>query len=1067
MADVPKKEESSQEATTVKEPEADASTRQTVPAVLPQAALGSGSMEVSAAEFAAFREWQEKQAQARQGNAAPPSPPKKQKVEDEEDMQEFQAQLVELDINFADLDPELQSKLKTSKSARKDFLAIHTTDQCYNPADGTWEAQTTAKKRDFGSTVDRSIPNLTAEDNVQQAMLQYHQRSVLPSLDQLHLCCDSFYKMAQHEFSVIQHSLERHASQLNTLERSRANKTILLLDLPPLFNKKSLDTNIGYYLQATGLSWNDIAALHNHMVSSQSAVVRLEFVTETQAQTFRDTMRQGRRYWRDPQSQDCKIRVEQDQPTDDRVAMQPYFALLDVLSELYVEETGQEEHASLQTWRQTLQIWTPRGEEPKTLIGQVSYVLDPRFARRYSCLLLVHDRFYDKFLDRWHDKFSRRLRDTLFLTQALKRATADRTTVQRASFDKAFDLTTAVSPQAFPYTVMPVRISDDLAAMLQSHPMLPFQGAGGMTALTAQAFLDQGYDDYGKGSPKAKGSGKGKSQSKRTDYQDSWKPQMGYQRSTSYQNWSQNQGGWTDYRAPQKGTPKGGTKTQPKGSWKERDRDTRTDWKKQDDDNNDDWGSGWKSWTPSRPSTTPLFSSPSSGKQQSSNTKGQQPNNKGQGKTKIQPVFICATCSCALGFCADCPDCKDHPTPPGFMWKDKVPWQSLKCPCANNSQQLCDKPLGHAQDCPFCQEHRKYWSSKQAQDSWTSLPTPTKCMILQLDRILFDLDPIMQAPDVTSEFIQQMNNICQNTAYPNYSPQQHAAYWVNSVFTADLSSLIPLPKLTRLPWSNPTWEMQEQQIVNMWGPLFDPVLQATFYIASWFAQYFKEIWNKHFDTLTQHYKLGNWARNADISHSPMLPWDRLIASSLWIAYEQAKQEQTNPPDLAWTQQLLEWFLTSSWSRTTTDLFQTLAEEFAWYLQHDETLKACIQATPPYDNKGIGTSAGFGSLFFDAVYWQVAAVYGLLRDAKQSQLQAPNDELVKLLEYILPLIGLSNEEIQAVKWRAHVNKGNIMETIMLAMAENGAHWLTWKTAWAMLQHQHKDTRHPWVQVVSVY
>ena len=79
----------------------------------------------------------------------------------------------------------------------------------------------------------------------------------------------------------------------------------------------------------------------------------------------------------------------------------------------------------------------------------MSYVLDPRFARRYSCLLLVHDRFYDKFLDRWHDKFSRRLRDTLFLTQALKRATADRTTVQRASFDKAFDLTTAVFAPGF------------------------------------------------------------------------------------------------------------------------------------------------------------------------------------------------------------------------------------------------------------------------------------------------------------------------------------------------------------------------------------------------------------------------------------------------------------------------------------------------------------------------------------------------------------------------------------------------------------------------------------------
>ena len=112
--------------------------------------------------------------------------------------------------------------------------------------------------------------------------------------------------MAQHELSVIQHSLERNSSQLNSLDRSKANKTILLMDLPPLFNEKSLDTNSGYYLQLAGMSWNDIAALHNHMVSSQAAVVRIEFVTGTQADTFRDTMRQGLRYWRDPQCQDCK-----------------------------------------------------------------------------------------------------------------------------------------------------------------------------------------------------------------------------------------------------------------------------------------------------------------------------------------------------------------------------------------------------------------------------------------------------------------------------------------------------------------------------------------------------------------------------------------------------------------------------------------------------------------------------------------------------------------------------------------------------------------------------------------
>ena len=78
-------------------------------------------------------------------------------------------------------------------------------------------------------------------------------------------------------------------------------------------------------------------------------------------------------------------------------------------------------------------------------------------------------------------------------------------------------------------------------------------------------------------------------------------------------------------------------------------------------------------------------------------------------------------------------------------------------------------------------------------------------MILQLDRILFDLDPIMQAPAVTTQFLEQMNKLFVDTGYQDYTPQQHAAYWVHSVFFADL----------RLPWSNPNWAMTEQQIVNM------------------------------------------------------------------------------------------------------------------------------------------------------------------------------------------------------------------------------------------------------------
>ena len=52
--------------------------------------------------------------------ASTSSPPKKQKTEDEEDMIEFEPKLVDLDINFAD--PEVQPKLRSSKSSRRDFF---------------------------------------------------------------------------------------------------------------------------------------------------------------------------------------------------------------------------------------------------------------------------------------------------------------------------------------------------------------------------------------------------------------------------------------------------------------------------------------------------------------------------------------------------------------------------------------------------------------------------------------------------------------------------------------------------------------------------------------------------------------------------------------------------------------------------------------------------------------------------------------------------------------------------------------------------------------------------------
>ena len=75
------------------------------------------------------------------------------------------------------------------------------------------------------------------------------------------------------------------------------------------------------------------------------------------------------------------------------------------------------------------------------------------------------------------------------LIQALRRAMIDRTTTTRPTYDKAFDVSNvAFRHDNFPYPIFPMRMGPELAKLLESHPLLPFQGVGGLLSLTQQAF---------------------------------------------------------------------------------------------------------------------------------------------------------------------------------------------------------------------------------------------------------------------------------------------------------------------------------------------------------------------------------------------------------------------------------------------------------------------------------------------------------------------------------------------------------------------------------------------------
>ena len=64
-------------------------------------------------------------------------------------------------------------------------------------------------------------------------------------------------------------------------------------------NRKVVDANIGHYLSQASLGWEAVAAVRNHQISTTNSAVRLEFLAEFQADSFKLQMRATRKYWRD------------------------------------------------------------------------------------------------------------------------------------------------------------------------------------------------------------------------------------------------------------------------------------------------------------------------------------------------------------------------------------------------------------------------------------------------------------------------------------------------------------------------------------------------------------------------------------------------------------------------------------------------------------------------------------------------------------------------------------------------------------------------------------------------
>ena len=278
---------------------------------------------------------------------------------------------------------------------------------------------------------------------------------------------------------------------------------ILLINGLPAhgYNKTELERNVWHYFQKSGVSWECLAAMHTHTLTTDSSVMCLEFTTEIARNEFFQHTRNTKNVWLIHGEEYGKAKVENDIPTSERLVLQPYYTLLDLFQDILPADMKWS-NGELQSDRATLQTRPDKNDSTQQLLAQVTYLLDNRFPRHYVCVLFIVENYLEDIQQAWSDAFTHRMQHTLELIQALSKSAVDKTRRARHNVDKALDISNIRFPhQQFPFPIMFISMAPSLAKLLSDHPSLPLQIATGLLPIVSSVLMKYRVDasDYGKG----------------------------------------------------------------------------------------------------------------------------------------------------------------------------------------------------------------------------------------------------------------------------------------------------------------------------------------------------------------------------------------------------------------------------------------------------------------------------------------------------------------------------------------------------------------------------------------
>ena len=139
-----------------------------------------------------------------------------------------------------------------------------------------------------------SIPDTVSVDNIKAVIQHYHDTAVQPSLDLL----------GKHIRDEVTHRLGRTSllqylghQTMTSLEAKKQRRSVIICNVPPFMNMSNISQNMNYLLSQADLNEGDVQSLSNHLHTSSTAFLKVNFVNEPSSKTLLQSFRARKRYW--------------------------------------------------------------------------------------------------------------------------------------------------------------------------------------------------------------------------------------------------------------------------------------------------------------------------------------------------------------------------------------------------------------------------------------------------------------------------------------------------------------------------------------------------------------------------------------------------------------------------------------------------------------------------------------------------------------------------------------------------------------------------------------------------